>query len=410
MRQYIALNLFFITVSCLTTGVLKATLPEQSRETAGLSSFNSENSQRRVREKIAQATAELTQKILVEMPAERDVLISPMSLFRVIWGDYFSAVSNEDQQKLLLSLNLDGIDPTTLMQELGEMLDQNNQALRSSSFLLHGKPLWEEFKEMESTKKLPMRSDVEEQINQIVEQQTEGFLQKPFAPGDLYSKDLAAVMTNILFFKGSWQEPFSGNRRDHVVLASGEEVESDVMYNLSRYSVISDEEGNWLFLPYKDEAKEITSVLYVPYENVGKEKLVEACGRLSRNFQKYQKGATKLPVELLYPRIEAFSKYTDLAETLQRAGIALDYRLEKLMEQETMLSKLLQVSKLEDTEGGTTAAAVTAGAISLTSYEPFRHIIDCRKPFIRFIVGPSGEVLFAHTVAITDEFLSKTTG
>jgi serpin B len=198
-------------------------------------------------------------------------------------------------------------------------------------------------------------------INEWIASQTEGTIEKLLHPGDL-DPAVALVLTNAIFFKGTWLGRFEPRHTQDGPFRI--DLENDVMvpmmHRTGRFAYAEEESLSVLELPY--EGDRLAMVVLLPKTIDG---LAELESSLSNeNLDRWLARLMEQPVRMSLPRFGIDSRF-DLAETLCGMGMtdAFSGRADfsgMTGRRDLFLSMVVHQAQLEVTEEGTEAAAGTA--------------------------------------------------
>ncbi len=238
--------------------------------------------------------------------------------------------------------------------------------------------------------------DAVKHINAWCNRQTEGMI--PQMVQEMEANAVAYLM-NAIYFNGTWtekfdkkntkEERFQGYTRDIKLVKMMHQEEEFMYMDNETYSAVK--------LPYGNRSYNMTVLL----PNEGKS-VAEMMGTLdARGLTGIGKSMDKCIVDLKLPR---FSTEMELplndiigklgAPSMFKPGVA-DFR--NFASGNIFISKMLQKAKIEVSEEGTKAAAVTAAMMvgaSLVQHEPRRVEFHANRPFVYMITDENGAILF----------------
>lgn len=228
---------------------------------------------------------------------------------------------------------------------------------------------------------------VTEAFNRLIAEKTRGlipeFFSQPLDPQH------AMDLMNITVMDALWSEIFdvADTQEAPFTKADGSQVTCDLMTQEIEYGIFAmDDLASYLKKGY-DNGMEM--VLILPHEGVTPEEALAQ--RATGNIPPDQEN----PVTLNLPRF-AFAKSIDLKERLTDLGYGFlfDSLLHGLTEEELSISGILQELKIEVTEEGTKAAAVSDimldGAALIPEGEPVTLTFD--RPFAFLIYDTNGGI------------------
>ena len=248
--------------------------------------------------------------------------------------------------------------------------------------------------------------DARQTINRWVEGATEGKIRDLVQPGSVDSLT-RLVLTNAVYFQGSWKHPFDENRTTDRPFhrLEGDPVQVPLMAQTESFPYAARESYAAVELPYFGSSSAEASMLVVVPDR-------GAFARVEGSFDAAEMEAldgalSTTRLQLALPRFEITSTAA-LAEALKGLGMSLAFTdradfsgmVDPEKEPEIARDLFLDEAWVRVDEEGTEAAAATAAMMAVTSMpvgEPVRLIVD--RPFLVFIRHrPSGAILFAGRV------------
>jgi serpin B len=154
-------------------------------------------------------------------------------------------------------------------------------------------------------------------INHWVEQKTKDRIKDLFAPGTL-SADCRLVLTNAIYFKGKWADPFNKSfTRDEAFHVTGDKtVQAPLMRRRGRYRYFAGEGVQAVDLPYAGNQISMLVILAASAEGLPALEKDLTADRVQGWVEKL---ASK-PGEVLLPRFKTTDEF-DLTATLQDIGM-----------------------------------------------------------------------------------------
>lgn len=242
----------------------------------------------------------------------------------------------------------------------------------------------------------------EQKINKVVNEQTLGHIPEILSSGSL--SDLTRlVLTNALYFKGSWEKPFdSNNTSDESFTVDAKTKVTVPLMHIPNGKYLYAENNNlqMLELPYKGDA--LSMIIILP-----KEKNLSALEKqLSpHNLAQWQEELSFNTINLYLPRFTFGTAYI-LNDTLMNLGIHAAFTAPTKNagadfsgidgKRDLYISLVAHQATLEVNEEGTVATAATAVVMNMKSMRP-QQAIEFRAdhPFIFFIKEKTtGTLLF----------------
>lgn len=252
-------------------------------------------------------------------------------------------------------------------------------------------------------------------INEWVCQKTHGLIPKVF--NEPQSELVTAVLTNALYFKGSWQNKFEEyeTKPDSFHLGDGTAIMTDMMTAHSYFNSSVSEKFRTITLPYGYGNFSMT--LFVPVKGTDLPELT---------VDDWKEGITdhylyNPPYNVKMPKFKIDGDY-ELGALLQEMGMHDTFIIgiadfSRISDLPTFINRIFQLSKISVDENGTEAAAVTVievpgwggfdsnGASDFNVDRPFYFTIENRKTETVLFVGRVTEVEGAHVkdVSFIDE-------
>jgi serpin B len=232
-----------------------------------------------------------------------------------------------------------------------------------------------------------------ETINSFIAEQTNNKI-KELIPKGVLTHETVAVLTNAIYFKGTWEYKFdeSQTREEDFKVTSNKTVKVQMMH-MREVKLNYSDLGNLqiLELPYK--GGEISMLVLLPRGDL---KDIESNLTLEKISQ-YRSRMMETEISVSLPKFEFSTKY-ELGGTLQNLGMkkafisgVADFSRMSPNGKGLFISFVLHQAYIKVDEEGTEAAAATAVGISKTAAMTFR----ADHPFI-FIIQErkTGNILF----------------
>ncbi len=238
-------------------------------------------------------------------------------------------------------------------------------------------------------------------INRWVEQRTHRKIRN-LIPAGAIDEATRVVLTNAIYFKGKWEEPFK-KRNTHDApfhLSPDKQVNVRMMSQTKRFPYADAEDVRLVELPYRGEA--LGMVVILPKREHG---LAEIEVDLTTNkLNGWLAALTDQKVGVQLPRFTFTSAYR-LKDTLRAMGMTDVFDLNKAdlsgIEKSRMLYvyAVLHKAFIDVAEEGTEAAAGSGKALALKSEKPMNSF-RADQPFLLLIRHrPSGGILFLGRVS-----------
>ncbi|XP_039711636.1 glia-derived nexin [Pteropus medius] len=238
-------------------------------------------------------------------------------------------------------------------------------------------------------------------INAWVKNETRGMIDNLLSPDLIDGVLTKMVLVNALYFKGLWKSRFrpENTKKRTFVAADGKSYQVPMLAQLSLFQSgsTSTPSGLWynfIELPYHGDS--ISMLIALPSES--STPLSAIIPHIStKTIDSWKSMMVPKRVQVILPKFTAVTQ-TDLKEPLKALGIVdmfdpLQANFAKISRSENLhVSQILQKAKIEVSEDGTRASAVTAAILIARSSPPW-FIVD--RPFLFFIRhNPTGAFLF----------------
>lgn len=236
-------------------------------------------------------------------------------------------------------------------------------------------------------------------INQWVEKETKDRIKDLLPPGSV-TPTTRLVLTNAIYFKGAWEDPFDkrATRTDPFHVSSSQSVQAPFMHRTTAYRYYDGGAFQALELPYK--GNELSMVVLLPKKTDGLSTLENSftSAFVARWIEKLQ-FANKIILSL--PRFTMTQQF-NLNTSLAAMGMAQAFTTQADFSGMTgkrgfLISAAVHKAFVDVNETGTEAAAATGIAIAATAMrqEPPPIIFNADHPFLFMIRDTkSGSILF----------------
>jgi len=244
------------------------------------------------------------------------------------------------------------------------------------------------------------REEARKTINRWVSEQTEQIIRELLLKGDVSSDDVL-VLTNAIYFKGTWVRQFDPKQTKDAPFRIDAEnsVTVPMMSQTGPFAFADHDEVYALEMPYAGQR--LSMVLLVPKKVDGLAEVEKSLNKknLDRWLGRWQHN--KL-MRLSVPRFKLDFR-TDLARTLQAMGMSDAFNLRKADfsgmngRRDLFIAMVIHQAHVEVNEEGTEAAAATAVKMKRGA-PPVDFIVD--HPFL-FVIRDkqTGSILFMGRVA-----------
>jgi serpin B len=236
-------------------------------------------------------------------------------------------------------------------------------------------------------------------INAWVEKETKDKI-KNLLPQGTVTRDTRLVLTNAIYFKGDWQNPFKKEATKDLpfTLAGGKKVDAPLMHRVGGYSYAETDAYQVLDMPYT--GRRISMTVILPRKADGLSAIEkEATGEKFAAILKTLRMEKEVHVHL--PRFKTEKSFT-LNQPLQALGMkaafqGADFSGMHTGGEQLDISAVLHKAFVDVNEEGTEAAAATGVVVGVTSVAPppTPRYFRADRPFLFFIRDQkTGSVLF----------------
>lgn len=213
-------------------------------------------------------------------------------------------------------------------------------------------------------------------INDWVMSKTNDLI-KDLLPAGSITPDSRLVLTNAVYFKGTWTQPFEqrATRDDTFSLADETEIQTPMMrQSQGRFKLLGTETYQAIELPYKGDA--ISMVVFLPNQAAGLAALQAQLLGQAQLFSEMNKldARSAEPVDLMLPKFKLSWGTEDLTGPLRSLGLTLPFSpsadfsgFATSPSEKLMISGVYHQAFIEVDELGTEAAAATGIGIRATS-------------------------------------------
>jgi serpin B len=358
--------------------------------------------------------------------ADKNVLVSPFSISSALAMTYAGARGRTAQQMadvLGFALPDDRIHAAfgQLLRDLTANRDGYELSIANRLFGQAGYPFSSPFLEttgrdygapLEPTNFMGNADGSRKHINQWVEDQTHGKI-KNLLPDGSVREDMRLVLTNAIYFNGSWKSKFDADAtHDDSFFAAGGHT-SQVPMMFQQHSFLYAERPGYQILEMPYAGDDLAMDVILPTERDGLTQLESSL--TPESLQQGLDALRSTTVNVTLPKFK-FDSAFDLKDTLGALGMtdALDKDLANFrgmvdpFVEQLYIGMALHKSFIDVNEEGTEAAAATAiGIVAVTGAMPMPvepKIFNADHPFLFALRDlHSGSVLFLGRVADPSE-------
>jgi serpin B len=239
-------------------------------------------------------------------------------------------------------------------------------------------------------------------INRWVEEQTKDKI-KDLIPEGALVPDTRLVLTNAIYFKAAWAEPFpaGATQKEDFHLGGGKKVQVPMMHTNEALRYRDGGTFHALELPY--QGRELSMLVLLPKKADGLAELEK--NLTSARLDEWLKGMKVHMVNMALPKFKITSQFS-LKDVLSAMGMPLAFSMRAdfsgmTTRERLFIDKVLHKAFVDVNEKGTEAAAATAVVIRPTAAPNYaRADFRADHPFVFLIrENRTGSVLFLGRVA-----------
>ncbi|WP_302396095.1 serpin family protein [Leyella stercorea] len=234
-----------------------------------------------------------------------------------------------------------------------------------------------------------------DKINMWCSKQTNGMIPKIV---DQLSASDVAVLMNAIYFEGTWETPFEKEltKEENFRSYTRDIKRVQMMHQEDNFSYLNNNTFEAVTLPYGNRTYNMTVLL--PKEGVSIEEMMkqldaQKIGSLYRDME-------KCVVDLKLPKFTTSTEVV-LNDAISKLGAPSIFtgaaNFKNMSDASIFISKMLQKAKIEVSEEGTKAAAITAGMVAMTALNPDepRHVkFHANRPFVYIITERQTGAIF----------------
>ncbi|MEW6360162.1 MAG: serpin family protein [Planctomycetota bacterium] len=349
---------------------------------------------------------------------EGNLFFSPYSISTALAMTHAGARGNTEKQ-MAQALHF-GADQQKLHQAFSRLQGEINAVQKKGEVQLHvANALWaqkdykflKEFLAILNTcyeagvTPMDFKTDAEgarKKINAWVEEKTKDKIKDLIKPGVLDAMT-RLVLTNAIYFKGDWAEPFKEkNTKDEPFhLSAAKSVDVPMMTQTEDFRYMEDEQMQLLEMPYAGDEVSMLVILPKKVDGLAEIEGALAVGDLDAWIGKMHSDEVKV----FLPRFTLTCEF-GLADTLKEMGMpdAFAYGPADFSgmdgTRELFISAIIHKAFVDVNEKGTEAAAATAAVMTAGAMPEPPPVFRADHPFLFLIWHrPSGSILFMGRMA-----------
>ena len=232
-------------------------------------------------------------------------------------------------------------------------------------------------------------------INGWCSKQTNGMIPKiidQLSPADI------AVLMNAIYFDGTWTNTFDKNstKEENFRGYTRDIKRVQMMHQSDKFQYMSNDTFEAVELPYGNRTYTMTVLL--PKDGVSIEEMMNSLD--AQKIGSLYKDMSECIVDLKLPKFTT-STETTLNDAISKLGAPSIFtsaaNFKNMSDANVFISKMLQKAKIEVSEEGTKAAAVTIGMVAMTALNPNepRHVnFHANRPFVYLITERQTGAIF----------------
>ena len=233
-------------------------------------------------------------------------------------------------------------------------------------------------------------------INGWCSKQTEGMIPKIV---DQLDPSATAVLMNAVYFNGTWTSVFdkSDTKTENFRGYTRDIKKVQMMHQEGKFSYTDNNDFAAVTLPYGNGTYSMTVIL--PAEGKSTTDIIKSLN--TKTLEKMRLNMNECVVDLKLPRFSTTTE-TPLNKPIATLGATAMFQASKadfsnMANAAMYVSSMLQKAKIEVSEKGTKAAAVTAAIMTMSALRPEepRHVtFHANRPFIYMITERNSKAIF----------------
>lgn len=232
-------------------------------------------------------------------------------------------------------------------------------------------------------------------INRWCSDHTDGMIPKIIEQVDA---DAVSYIMNAIYFNGTWTDKFDTRQTklENFQSYTRDIKKTQMMHRNGKYQYMDNADFAAVNLPYGNGSYSMTVIL----PNRGKSIDEVMAGLDAKKVGELRRSMDECVVDLKLPRF-TISQETSLNDIISKLGAPTMFTsgadFSNFASGNLSISKMLQKAKIEVSEGGTKASAVTMAMVAMTALRPEPRKVEfhANRPFIYMITEHStGAILF----------------
>ncbi|MCK4666622.1 serpin family protein [Candidatus Dependentiae bacterium] len=393
--------LFIFLVFTLALNLFAFGASEQSNSNAKFEELISGNSQFAI---------DMFLKITESKKVDENIFFSPFSISTALGMTYAGArgtTAQEMAKALHFTLSQKDLHPliSDLLAEINKGGDAYSLVTVNALWGQTGYPFNKEFKDLIKKyydggfKEVDFAGAIEKSrkiINDWVEKNTKHKIKDLLHKGDI-TPLTRLVLTNAIYFKGSWEEEFDKKltSEEKFYTESKKSIKVDMMHKIAKFNYFEGKDFQTVELPYKGD--KLSMMIILPTDRDGIKDLEKQF--TLKNLNTWRNNLRKEKINLSIPKFTINTRYY-MKEYFKKLGMKLAFTngadLSGIEPQkELYIYKIIHQAFVEVNEEGTEAAAATAVVVNLKSVPRPIPKFTADHPFIFLIIyKPNNSILF----------------
>jgi len=360
---------------------------------------------------------DIFKKFLNDTQNEGNIFTSPYSIFTALAMTYEGAKgTTADEMKKVLNIEQNNESFHEYMQSLYQYLNTNktyNISTANALWIKENYPLLKEYKNLILTYYGGNSTDMNfsnpehaaKIINGWIENKTHNLIKNLISPGNIDPNNTDLILTNAIYFKGSWQIQFDGKNTTEKPFKISKEKSTDVetmrfIGTHDQFNYTENQIMQIVELPYT--GNEMSMTILLPKEGYTTQDIIRSMNHVSYKELIDSMNNTELDISL--PKFKIETPLYTLNTYLKELGMPTAFTADADFSGingfgQLCISSVLHKAFIEVNEKGTEAAAATA-VVMVTSAYPGQNVtqrivFNADHPFIFLIQHKTtGTILF----------------